>query len=111
VLRAFRDLVAALVVILGLTFLAAFLYQRAGGVDAHRAYSVVFYVGGGVLLLFALLTRGAEGRVAFLGGVGLERVGRVREQERTLNPTGVLVLAAILLLVLGGVFDTILSSS
>ena len=64
-LRALRDLVVALVVILGL---------------------------------------------AFLAGVGLERRGRVREQERTLNPTGVLVLAAILLLVLGGVFDTILSS-
>jgi hypothetical protein len=108
VLRALRELVVVLVVILGLAFLAAFLYEHAAGVDAHRAYSLVFYVGGGVLLLFALLTRGAQGRVAFLGGVGLERVGRVREQERTLNPTGVLVLAALLLLVLGGVFDTVL---
>jgi hypothetical protein len=54
VLRAFRDLVVALVVVLGLTFLAAFLYQHAGGVDAHRAYSVVFHVAGGVLFLFAL---------------------------------------------------------
>jgi hypothetical protein len=62
VLRALRELVLVLVVILGLAFLAAFGYQHAGGVDAHRAYSVVFYVGGGVLLLFALLTRGAEGR-------------------------------------------------
>jgi hypothetical protein len=108
VLRALRDLVVALVVILGLAFLAAFGYQHAGGVDVHRAYSVVFYVGGGVLFLVALLTRGAEGRVAFLAGVGLERGGRIREQERTLNPTGVLVLAAVLMLVLGGVFDTIL---
>jgi hypothetical protein len=107
-LRALRELVVVLAVILGLAFLAAYLYQHLGDVDAHRAYSVVFYVGGGVLFLFALLTRGAEGRVAFLGGVGLERRGRVREQERALNPTGVLVLAAILLLVLGGVFDTIL---
>jgi hypothetical protein len=108
VVRAVRELVVVLVVILALGFLAAFLYQHVGGVDAHRAYSVVFYVGGGVLFLFALLTRGAEGRVAFLAGVGLERRGRVHEQERTLNPTGVFVLAAILLLVLGGVFDTIL---
>ena len=108
-LRALRELVVVLAVILGLAFLAAFLYQHLGHVDAHRAYSLVFYVGGGVLFLFALLTRGAEGRVAFLAGVGLERRGRVREQERTLNPTGVFVLAAILLLVLGGVFDTILA--
>jgi hypothetical protein len=108
VLRALRELVVALVVIVGLAFLAAFLYQHVGGVDAHRAYSVVFYVGGGVLFLFALLTRGAEGRVAFLAGVGLERRGRVREGERRLNPTSVFVLAAILLLFLGGVFDTIL---
>ena len=107
-LLALRDLVVALVVILGLALLAAFLYQHASGADVHRAYSVVFYVGGGVLFLFALLTRGAEGRVAFLGGVGLERRGRVREQERTLNPTGVLVLAAVVMLFLGGVFDTIL---
>ena len=107
-LRALRDLVVVLAVILGLTFLAAFLYQHVGRVAAHRAYSVVFYVGGGVLFLFALLTRGAEGRVAFLAGVGLERRGRVREQERTLNPTGTLVLAAVLLLALGAVFDTVL---
>ena len=106
-LRALRQLVVALVVIVGLALLAAFLYDRSGA-SMHGAYTVVFYVGGGVLLLFALLTRGAEGRVAFLGGVGLERVGRVREEQRALNPTGVLVLAAVLLLVLGGVFDTIL---
>jgi hypothetical protein len=108
VLRALRELVVVLAVILALAFLAAFLYQRVGGVDAHRAYSVVFYVGGGVVLLFALLTRGAEGRVAFLAGIGLERRGWVREEERRLNPTGVFVLAAILLLFLGGVFDTVL---
>ena len=107
-LRAVRELVVVVAVILGLSFLAAYLYQHVGGVDAHRAYSVVFYVGGGVLFLVALLTRGAEGRVAFLAGVGLERGGRIREQERTLNPTGVLVLAAVLMLVLGGVFDTVL---
>ena|GEM_PF-4099510 len=46
--------------------------------------------------------------MAFLAGVGLERRGRVREGERRLNPTGVFVLAAILLLFLGGVFDTAL---
>ena len=107
-LRAVREFLTVLAVILGLAFLAAFLYRHLGGADAHRAYSVVFYVGGGVLFLFALLTRGAEGRVAFLAGVGLERRGRVREGERRLNPTGVFVLAAILLLFLGGVFDTVL---
>ena len=107
-LRAPRELVLVLAVILGLAFLAAFLYERLGDVSAHRAYTLVFYVGGGVLLLFALVTRGAEGRAYNLAPVGLLRRERVRERERTLNPTGVLVLAAILLLVLGGVFDTIL---
>jgi hypothetical protein len=108
VLRAVRELVVVLAVVVGLAFLAAYLYQHLGNVDAHRAYAVVFYVGGGVLLVFALVTRGAEGRAYDLAGVGLRRRRRVRQQERTLNPTGVLVLAAILLLVLGGVFDTIL---
>jgi hypothetical protein len=108
VLRALGRLLVALIVIVGLAFGAAFVYEQAGDVTAHRAFTVVFYVGGGVLLLFALLTRGAEGRVAFLGGVGLERLGRVPEEQRALNPTGVLVLAALVLLVLGGVFDTIL---
>ena len=107
-LRALRELVLVLAVILGLAFAAAFLYERLGDVSAHRAYSLVFYIGGGVLLLFALVTRGAEGRAYNLAPVGLLRRERVRERERTLNPTGVLVLAAILLLVLGGVFDTIL---
>jgi hypothetical protein len=108
VLRALRELVAVLVVILGLAFLAAYLYEHVGGASAHRAYALVFYLGGAGLLLFALVTRGAEGRAYNLAPVGLLRRERVRERERALNPTGVLVAAAVLLLVLGGVFDTIL---
>src|SRR5205807_4507945 len=107
-LRAIRQLVVVLVVIVGLAFLGAFLYQHAGGASPHREYSVVFYIGGGMLFLFAILTRGAEGRAYSLGPVGLSYRRRIREQERALNPTGVLILAAFLLLVLGGVFDTIL---
>jgi hypothetical protein len=53
------------------------------------------------------VTRGAEGRAYNLAPVGLLRRQRVREGERALNPTGVLILAAVLLLVLGGVFDTV----
>ena len=68
----------------------------------------MFYVGGAVLLVFALLTRGAERRVWFRGGIGVERLGYVPEEQRALNPTGVLALAALVLLVLGGVFDTVL---
>jgi hypothetical protein len=108
VLRAVRELVVVVVVVVGLTFLAAVLYQHLGHVDAHRAYAVAFYVGGGVLLLFALLTRGAEGRAYDLADLGLRRRHRVRERERALNPTGALSLAAVVLIVLGGVFDTIL---
>jgi hypothetical protein len=107
-LRALRELVVVLALILGLAFLAAYLYEHVGGVTAHRAYALVFYLGGAGLFLFALVTRGAEGRAYNLAPVGLLRRQRVRERERALNPTGVLLLAAVLLLVLGGVFDTIL---
>jgi hypothetical protein len=72
VLRALRELVVVLAVIVALAFLAAYLYQHLGNVDAHQAYAVVFYVGGGVLLVFALVTRGAGGGRAYdLAGVGL----------------------------------------
>ena len=76
--------------------------------DADRAYAVVFYVGGGVLLIFALVTRGAEGWAYDLSDFGLRRRHRVPERERALNPTGTLALAGVLLVVLGGVFDTVL---
>jgi hypothetical protein len=108
-LRALRALVVLLAVVVGLALGAAYLYLWLGDVSSHRAFSLVFYLGGGLLLLFALLTRGAEGRAYNLGpGVGLMRVFSVRPEERTLNPTGAFVIAAIVLLVLGGVFDTIL---
>ena len=60
--RAARELVVVLAVILGLAFLAAYLYEHVGNVGAHKAYAVVFYVGGAGLLIFAIITRGAEGR-------------------------------------------------
>lgn len=108
-LRALRVLVVLLVVVVAVALGVAYLYLRLGDVSSHRAFSLVFYVGGAVLLLFALLTRGAEGRAYNLGsGVGLMRVFSVQPQERALNPTGALVVAAVVLLVLGGVFDTVL---
>ena len=107
-LRALRELVTVLVVVAGVAFAAAFLYQNLGGVSAHRAFALVFYLGGAGLLLFALVTRGAEGRAYNLAPVGLLRRERVRERDRALNPTGALILAAVVLLVLGGVFDTFL---
>jgi hypothetical protein len=108
-LRALRALVVLLAVVLALAFGVAYLYMRLGDASSHRAFSLVFYVGGGILLLFALLTRGAEGRAYDLGpNVGLTRVFSIRPEERALNPTGAFVLAAVVLLVLGGVFDTVL---
>ena len=108
-LRAARELVVVLAVILGLAFLAAYLYQHLADVDAHKAYSVVFYVGGAGLLVFAILTRGAEGwAYDVFADFGVRYRHRVAVRERALNPTGVFVLAAVLLLVLGGVFDTVL---
>ena len=107
--RAVRELLVVLAVILGLAFLGAYLYQHVGNVDAHKAYSVVFYVGGAGLLVFAIITRGAEGwAYDVFADFGFRHRRRVAVRERTLNPTGTLVLAAVLLLVLGGVFDTVL---
>lgn len=108
-LRAVRELLVVLAVILGLAFLAAYLYQHVGNVDAHKAYSVVFYVGGAGLLVFAILTRGAEGwAYDVFADLGFRHRHRVAVRDRALNPTGTLALAAVLLLVLGGVFDTVL---
>jgi hypothetical protein len=72
-LGAVRELVVVLAVILGLAFLAAYLYQHVGRLSAHRAYTLVFYLGGAGLLLFALVTRGAERRAYKLALVGLLR--------------------------------------
>src|SRR5918912_1770576 len=101
-LRALRALVVLLGVVVALAFGAAYLYLWLGDVSSHRAFSLVFYLGGGLLLLFALLTRGAESRAYNLGrGVGLMRRFSVRPEERGLNPTGALAIAAVVLLVLG----------
>lgn len=108
-LRAVRELLVVLAVILGLAFLAAYLYEHVGNVDAHKAYPVVFYVGGAGLLVFAILTRGAEGwAYDVFADLGFRHRHRVAVGGRALNSTGTLALAAVLLLVLGGVFDTVL---
>jgi len=106
VLRAIRELVVVLAVVLGLAFLAAFLYEHLGGATAHRAFTIVFYGGGCVLLVFSLLPGGGGGRAR--GGRLSRMPVRVRDDGRALNPRGALAVAAVLLLVLGGVFDTIL---
>jgi|SRR5919108_3622218 hypothetical protein len=105
-LRALRELGAALAVALVLAFAAALLYQHVGGVSAHRAFSLVFYLGGAGMLVFALVPRGARGRG--YGPVPLLRRFGGPEPAPALNPTGLLAVTGVVLLVLGGVFDTFL---
>ena len=61
-LRGLRQLVTLLTVVIGVVAAIAALVWLVGGTSAHRAFTLVFYAGGACLLLFALLTSGAEGR-------------------------------------------------
>ena len=90
-LRGLRQLVTLLAIVVGVVAAIAVLVWQAGGVSPHRAFTVVFYAGG--LLLFALMTSRAEG-----GG----------PSDRVINPTGALVVAAVLTLALGVVFEGVL---
>ena len=92
-LRGLRQLVTLLAIVVGVVAAIAVLVWQAGGVSPHRAFRVVFYAGGACLLLFALMTSGAEG-----GG----------PSDRVINPTGALVVAAVLTLALGVVFEGVL---
>jgi cytochrome b len=92
-LRGLRQLVTLLAILIGLVAAVAILVWQAGGMSAHRAFTLVFYAGGACMLLFALLTSGAEGR---------------GPSDRAINPTGALVLAAVLTLALGVVFEAVL---
>jgi|GraSoiStandDraft_9_1057307.scaffolds.fasta_scaffold489551_1 VIT1/CCC1 family predicted Fe2+/Mn2+ transporter len=92
-LRGLRQLVTLLTVVIGVVAAIAALVWLVGGTSAHRAFTLVFYAGGACLLLFALLTSGAEGR---------------GPSDRAINPTGALVLAAVGTLALGVVFEALL---
>jgi hypothetical protein len=91
-LRGLRQLVTLLAVVIGVVAAIAALVWQVGGTSAHRAFTLVFYAGGACLLLFALLTSGAEGGPS----------------DRAINPTGALVLTAVLTLALGVVFEALL---
>jgi hypothetical protein len=66
---------------------------KAAGATEHRAFTLVFYAGGAGLLLFAMITHGAEAR---------------GPSDRAINITGALMLAGLLTLGLGVVFETVL---
>ena len=105
-LRALREFAVVLGVVLTLAFAAALLYQHLGGESAHRAFTIVFYLGGAGMLVFALVPRGARGRG--YGTMPLLRRFGGSEPTPALNPTGLLAVVGIVLLALGAVFDTFL---
>jgi hypothetical protein len=88
------------------TFAVALLYQHPGGESAHRAFAIVFYIGGAGMLVFALTPRGARGRG--YGTMSLLRRFGGDEPAPALNPSGLLAIVGIVLLAIGAVFDTFL---
>lgn len=109
-LKLWLRLVVALAVVVGFFAGIAALWTWLGGPSAARAFTLVFYLGGGLLLLIALLTSGAEKRAwGADSDVFLERMLSVPEEEgRSLNPTGIFILGGLVVLALGVVFEATL---
>ncbi|HYZ77086.1 MAG TPA: hypothetical protein VE596_06885 [Gaiellaceae bacterium] len=80
-LRPLRELA----LVLGLAFAAALLSQHLAGASAHRAFTIVFYLGGAGMLVFTLVPRGVRGR-----GYGtmplLRRFGGPEPRPRSIRP-------------------------
>src|ERR671924_1367748 len=98
-LRPLRELA----LVLGLAFAAALLSQHLAGASAHRAFTIVFYLGGAGMLVFALTPRGARGRG--YGTMPLLRRFGGDEPAPALNPSGLLAVVGVVLLALGALFD------
>ena len=103
----FASLVVAVTTLVGVAFLIAVAYHLTGA-DWRRAILIVFLIGGAGLVAFALLTHGAEQQGSTIFDHALERVYQVPRDERmTLNPTGVLVIAGIVMAGIGLVVDAV----
>jgi hypothetical protein len=106
-IAAFVSLVLAVTALVGIAFLIALVYHLTGA-NWQRAILIVFLIGGAGLVAFAVLTHGAEQKGASMFDFALERVYRVPPDERMkLNPTGVLVVAGIVLAAIGLVVDAV----
>lgn len=113
-MKALRAPLALLLIVLifaGAAFGVGVLILRLTEMDAHRAFGLGFYGLGALLVLFGLLSHGAEGRAygpapdAFLVRV----MGVPDEERRALNPTGAFAFAGLVLVGIGVVFDAALS--
>jgi hypothetical protein len=109
-----RYVVSGVVQLLILVVLAAALAASAaalavwlGGAGTHRAFSLAFYVAGGVLLVLAFLGHGAERKATAPGSeIVLERVFSIpRSEQATLNPTGALAVVGVVILALAVFLD------
>jgi hypothetical protein len=106
-IAAFLSLVIAVTAVLGVAFLIALVYHLTGA-DWRRAILIIFLIGGAGLVAFALLTHGAEQKGAAMFDFALDWVYWVPPDERmTLNPTGVLVIAGIVMAAIGLVVDAV----
>jgi hypothetical protein len=103
------QLVILVVLAAGVAAGAAALAVWLGGTGVHRAFSLAFYVAGGVLLVLAFLGHGAERKATAPGSeIVLERVFSIPPGEQaTLNPTGALGIVALVMLALAVLFDLI----
>jgi hypothetical protein len=106
-IAAFLSLLMAIACVLAVAFLVALVYHLSGA-GWHRAIVIVFLIGGPALVGFALLTNNAEHTGATIFDHALIRVYPVPPDERmTLNPTGVFVIAGVVLAAIGVAVDAL----
>lgn len=104
---AFVSLLVLVAISAGIAFVAAVLYHLTGA-DWRRAFVLVFLIGGAGLTAFALLTNRAEQQRSEIFDFATEWVSWVPPDERmTLNPTGALAIAGIVIAAIGLVVDAV----
>jgi hypothetical protein len=101
------SLVIAVTIAVGIAFVVALAYHLTGA-TWHRAIVIVFLLGGAGLTAFALMTSRADQMRSSVFDFATELVSWGPKDERmTLNPTGVLAVAGIVIAALGLVFDAV----
>ena len=102
---AIISLVFTVSIFVAVACVGALLYHLSGA-SWHRAIVLVFVLGGAGLTAFALLTNRAGQMRSELFSLATERIYMVPPDERmTLNPTGVMAIAGIVIAAIGMVVD------
>ena len=103
-----RAWIGAILSLLMVVVTAAVSLYHLAGAGWHRAFVLVFILGGAGLTIFALLTRRAGEMRSSMFGLATERVYFVPPDERmSLNPTGALAVAGIVVAAIGLLVDAL----